>query len=59
MRRDIGSWNRVPAVVHARAWALADRSAALKREYAIKQLTRTEKLALVRSSQALQALRSP
>ena len=29
MRRDIGSWNRVPAVVHARAWALADRSAAL------------------------------
>jgi predicted GIY-YIG superfamily endonuclease len=39
--------------------ACADRSAALKREYAIKQLTRTEKLALVRSSQALQALRSP
>jgi FAD/FMN-containing dehydrogenase len=26
MRRDIGSWNRVPAVVHARAYALSDRS---------------------------------
>jgi len=29
--------------------SLTDRSAALKREYAIKQLTRAEKLALVRS----------
>jgi len=38
--------------------ACADRSAALKREYAIKQLTRPEKLALVRSGHALKALRS-
>ena len=35
----------------------ADRSAALKREYAIKQLTRTEKLALVHGGGALKALR--
>jgi putative endonuclease len=34
----------------------ADRSAALKREYAIKQLTRAEKLALVRAGKGLARL---
>jgi pyrroline-5-carboxylate reductase len=36
--------------------ACADKSAALKREYAIKQMTRQEKLALVRTGTGLKDL---